>query len=105
MNSFTVLYTSNGLVQFGVIEYFIHVSVCGSSEVYAYISQLLQQTSNRSHFELPHNALDYGIPRIALVHAGPKVLVPVNCLLCKCVSVTVGSNQYVCIPPNTLLLD
>lgn len=68
------------------------MSVCGSSAVYAYILQLLQQASNKSHFELPHNALDYGIPRIALVHTGPKVLVPVNCLLCKSVSVTVGSN-------------
>lgn len=104
-NSFTVLYTLNGLLHFGIIEYFVCVSVCGYFEAYAHLSQLLQREDNKSHFELTHNALDYGVPRIALVHTGPAVLVPVTCLLCKCVSVMVSSHQYVCIPPNTLSID
>ena len=70
-----------------------------------YISQLLQKVSNRRHFELPHSALDNGVSRIFLVCAGPMVLVPVEFLLCKCVSVKLQSQQYLCIPPNMLLLD
>ena len=86
--------------QFGEIEYFLCVSVFGS-----YISQLLQKVSNKRHFELPHSALDNGVSRIFLVCAGPMVLVPVEFLVCKCVSVKLQSEQYLCIPPNMLLLD
>lgn len=104
-NSFTVLYITDGMVQFGVIDYFVCVSVCGSYRVFAYVLQLLQKRSSRSHFNLPHSALDYGFPRIILVQNGSRVLVPVNFLLCKLVYVNVKSEQYVCIPPNTLSLD
>ena len=104
-NSFTVCFRYEEDTQFGEIEYFLCVSVFGSFKVYAYISQLLQKSSNKSHFELPHSALDSGVPRIFLVSAGPMVLVPVQFLLCKCVSVKLQSEQYLCIPPNMLLLD
>lgn len=104
-NSYTVCYIYEDDAQFGEIEYFMCVSVCGSCKVYAYISQVLQNISNKSHFDLPHSALDNGVPRIISVSAGPMVLVPVEFLLCKCVSVKLQSEQYLCIPPNMLLLD
>ena len=72
---------------------------------HAFISQFLQKCNNKDHFQLPHSALDSGVPRILLVCAGPQVLVPVHYILCKCVSIKFQSEQYVCIPPNMLLLD
>ena len=71
--------------------------------MYAYITHLVKQNNNQSHFGLPHDALDFGVPRI--VQVSVNVLVNVNCILCKCVSVILKSQRFVCIPPNTLLLD
>ena len=104
-NSYTVCFRHDDQTQFGEIEYFLCVSLPGSSKAYAFISQFLQKSCNKIHFRLPHSALDNGVSRILLVCAGPKVLVPVEFLMCKCVSIKLQSEQYVCIPPNILLLD
>ena len=104
-NSYTVCFTSEDNINFGEIEYFLCVSLSGSSKSYAFISQFLQKSSNKSHFGLPHSALDHSASRILLVSSGPKVLVPVEFLMCKCVSIKLQSEQYMCIPPNMLLLD
>ena len=93
-NSYTVCYRHEGETKFSEIEY-----LC--MWFFAFISQLLQ---NISHFELPHSALDNGISRIFFACAGPVVLVLVEFLMCKCVSVKLQSEQYLCIPPNMLLL-
>ena len=66
-------------------------SVFDSFKVYAYISQLFQKITNRRHFELPNSVLDNGVSRIFLVCTGPMVLVPVECLMCKCVSIKLQS--------------
>ena len=106
-NNFTVVYRPGGdHIHFGEIEYFLSVFINQSFHVYAYITHLVKQNTNQSHFGLPHNALDFGVPRIVQVSVNAcKVLVNVNCILCKCVSVILKSHRYVCIPPNTLLLD
>ena len=44
------------------------------------LTQFLQRISNKSHFELPHSALDNGVPRLFVVCAGPMILVNVNSL-------------------------
>ena len=104
-NSYTVCFRYEEEIQFGEIQYFLCVSVSDSFKVYAYVTQLLQRTTNKRHFELPHSALDSGVSRIFSVSAGQMVLVPVQFLICKCVSVKLQSEQYLCIPPNKLLLD
>lgn len=91
-NSYTVCYRHEGVTKFSEIEYFL----CLCMWFFASISQLLQKIS---HFELPHSAL--GISRIFFACAGPVVLVPVEFLMCKCVSVKLQSGQYLCIPPNS----
>ena len=88
-NSFTVAYCLDDVVMFGQIDYFLCVSVCGSQYIYAYITQYVQQCTNQSHFGISNNALDYGTRRIIPVHVGDKILVDVNCVLCKCVCVSV----------------
>lgn len=72
----------------------------------AYITHFKKLGSNnRTHFNLPHSALDYNLARIVPVCAGNQILVDVNHLLCKCVYVNVSSQSYVCIPPNTFSVD
>ena len=104
-NSFTVTYY-NGAVLYGQIEYFLCIDVEKSCFVYAYITEFQKDCDNKAHFNLQHNALDYGVARIVPVSvSGQKILVEVNSLLCKCVYVNVASQNYVCIPPNTLSID
>ena len=91
---------------YGQIEHFLCISVDDSDFVYAYITHFEKLGSNnRTHFNLPHSALDYNLARIVPVCAGNQILVDVNHLLCKCVYVNVSSQSYVCIPPNTLSVD
>lgn len=105
-NNFTVLYSCNGDLLFSEIDFFLYVSVNQIFHVYACVKQLVKQNSNKDHFHLPHSALDYGVPRIVQVTIGePKVLIDVSSILCKCVSVSIHPYTYVCIPPNTILLD
>ena len=85
-NSYTVCFRYEEEIQFGEIQYFLCVSVSDSFKVYAYVTQLLRRTTNKRHFELPHSALDSGVSRIFSVSAGQMVLVPVQFLICKCVS-------------------
>ena len=42
------------------------VFLSGSSKSYAFICQFLQKSSNKSHFGLPHSALDHCASRILL---------------------------------------
>lgn len=103
-NSFTVAYQGRQIM-YGQIQHFLCISVNDSIFVYAYIAQFEKQGNNRIHFNLPHNALDYNLARIVPVCFGSKLLIDVNCLLCKCVYVNVSSQSYVCVPPNTLSVD
>ena len=104
-NSFTVAYCLNNVVQFCQIDYFLCISVCDSQYVYAYVTKYAQQCTNQSHFHVSNNALDYGVQRIVPVCVSNNILIDVNCLLCKCVFVTVSAQDYVCVPPNTLSID
>ena len=103
-NSFTIAYQGRQIV-FGQIEHFLCISCNDSNFVYAYITQFEKQGSNRTHFNLLHDALDYNLSRIVPVSMGNKILVDVNCFLCKCAYVNVSSQSYVCVPPNTLSVD
>ena len=46
-------------------------------------SLFLQKLSNKSHFELPHSALDNGVPRLFVVCAGPMILVLCCANVCR----------------------
>ena len=58
LNNFTLAYTDNGEILLGEIEYFLCVSISQTLHVYACITCLVKQNNNRSHFDLPHNALE-----------------------------------------------
>ena len=89
-NNFTVLYHRDGELFFCEIDFFLCVSINQTFHVYASVTELMKQDINRDHFNLPHSALDYGIPGIVPVSISePKVLIDVSCILCKCVSVTI----------------
>ena len=104
-NNFTVVYQSCRAILYGVIEYFVCISVSGTYFAYACINQLVPENSCKDHFNITHTALDNGVSIVPVHFIEPKVLVNVDNILCKCVFITVHSNNYICIPPNTLLLD
>ena len=87
---------------YGQIEHFLCISVDDSDFVYAYITHFEKQDSNnRTHFHLPHSALDYNLARIVPVCAGNQMLI--TCYVSVCMLMC--RNSYVCIPPNTFSVD
>ena len=98
VKTYTISFTINSDTLFGEIMYFIVLN----QKPFAIVSVLDIPSSAQEHFELTHNMLNFRLFPAVATHQ--LMIVPVNSICEKCISVNVG-NLYLAKFTSRLFLD